>query len=247
MRKTFFKITAACFLLGLPILWLLACQMACSEVISPPRRPLQLYHLDILSDPVGHGMHLTAWTLPDGTPCLFGAPSERVGRRGEVLRGQLQSRGHALRPAGQCVGTVVLIHGRRGRKEDLLPLAERFCAVGLRCVMPDLPAHGDHPGLIATYGIREAEIPALALRDAEKKFRFHEANAFLWGISMGGAVCVRSAASSPSAWKAVVLVSTFDSLGKTLENQAQERVGSSLGKSGSLAWLRTFSGIRSML
>ncbi|NQW99491.1 hypothetical protein HQ447_02445 [bacterium] len=80
----------------------------------------------------------------DGTPCLvcFPDPSGNLGDRGIKIRQQLSARGLALKPAGESIGTRVLVHGRKGRKEDYLPIAERLCASGFRCVIPTLIAHG---------------------------------------------------------------------------------------------------------
>ena len=39
-----------------------------------------------------------------------------------------------------------------------LLVAERFCAAAFRCLMMDLPPHGDHPAEVATYGLRHGVI-----------------------------------------------------------------------------------------
>ena len=63
--------------------------------------------------------------------------------RQRQLRAQLRTRGLALPVYGNVHGTLILLHARKGRKEDLLPVAERFAAAGFRCLIPDLPAHGE--------------------------------------------------------------------------------------------------------
>jgi pimeloyl-ACP methyl ester carboxylesterase len=189
------------------------------------------YHRDFLADPAAHGLVIDRFTASDGTPCLVCTPhpSGRLGERGTLIRGQLAADGFTLAPAGRIVGTLVLVHGRKGRKEDYLPIAERLCASGFRCVIPDMPAHGDHPGKIATYGIREAGVPARALDEAARKFAFDPQPAGLLGMSMGGSVAMHAAGLPDAPWKALVVVSSFDSFPRVIEGQASRYLGTTLG------------------
>ncbi|RYD40465.1 MAG: hypothetical protein EOP85_14205, partial [Verrucomicrobiaceae bacterium] len=133
-----------------------------SEIASPPRRGLMDYHEEFLADAAARGVRIEKFTASDGTPCLVCTPLSdgTTGERGAKIRQQLTGRGINLPPAGTTSGTLVLLHGRKGRKEDYLPIAERLCASGFRCIIPDLPAHGEHPTGTVTYGVREAGIPA---------------------------------------------------------------------------------------
>jgi alpha-beta hydrolase superfamily lysophospholipase len=200
------------------------------EVASPNRRPVQDYHREYLSHPEAHGMGIVKFTLKDGTPCLYGEPSGAPAKRGEAIRGQLAAMGIALQSYGETRGTVVLLHGRRGRKEDYLPIAERLCACGFRCVIPDLPGHGDHPAGITTYGVREAELPARAQAEAAARFGFPAQPVGLLGISMGGSVAVHAAGRESAPWNALVVVSSFDMLATTLDRNAKRKFGGLLGK-----------------
>ncbi len=203
-----------------------------SEIAHPPRRALQDYHRGFLDHPERHGFHISSFTASDGTPVLVCTPSanDPPGLRGLTIRSQLESGGVAIPAVGDCIGTLVLLHGRRGRKEDYLPIAERLCAVGFRCILPDLPAHGDHPGKTATFGIRESGIPQLILTEAATRFRFPAQPAGLLGMSMGGSVAVHAAALPDAPWKALVVISSFDSLAPAVEGQAAARVGSTFGR-----------------
>ena len=136
------------------------------QLASPTRRPLQDYHREFLADPAAHGVSVESLTLSDATPCLMVQPRAdgKLGTRGLKLRDQFKTETIALPTAGQVIGTLVLVHGRKGRKEDYLLIAERLCAVGFRCILPDMPAHGEHPEAYATFGIREADIPAPCMR-----------------------------------------------------------------------------------
>jgi pimeloyl-ACP methyl ester carboxylesterase len=201
---------------------------AAGEILTPSRRPLAPWHRDYLENAVVHGLRVRAFSLIDGTPGLLCEPYGNPGERGRLLRQQLATRGIRLPRFGHISGTVVMVHGRRCRKEDMLPIAERFCAAGLRCLIPDLPAHGGHPGAICTYGIAEADLPARVLREASRQFGFSTEKACLWGVSMGGAVSMASAAREDAPWSSVVLVSTFTKLEEVIETQAYRRAGALL-------------------
>lgn len=134
------------------------------KLAKPDRRALQAYHQEWLQKPGEHGISVTHCTLIDGkVPCLLVTPDSGVplGRRGKLLRRQVRELGRPLQAHGHISGNIVLLHGRNGRKEDLLPVAERFCAVGLRCIIPDLPAHGENPIPTVQFGLSdwERELP----------------------------------------------------------------------------------------
>lgn len=205
----------------------LAGWLAANQLLHPPRRPLQDYHLEFLADPAAHGVKIQGFTCSDGTPALLCEPDAagRPGLRGESIRNQLAANGIALRPYAEMIGTLVLVHGRRGRKEDYLLIAERFCAAGFRCLLPDLPAHGDHPGKIACYGVREGRLPALVLSEAATRFGFDPEPAGIMGLSMGGAVSVQACAQDDAPWKAAVIVSTFDTLRNVVRHQSASTAG----------------------
>ena len=200
-----------------------------TQIASPTRRPLMDYHREFLSTPAAHGFRIDRFTASDGTPCLVCSPSGTVGDRGIKIREQLTTGGVALQPAGKITGNLVLLHGRKGRKEDYLPIAERLCAVGFRCIIPDLPAHGDHPSNLATYGIREAGLPARVLDEAARKFAFEKQPVGLLGMSMGGSVTVHAAALSDAPWRALVVISSFDSFPAAIQGQASRYIGTTLG------------------
>ena len=200
-----------------------------SEIASPTRRALMDYHREFLTDQAKHGIRIDRFTASDGTPCLVVTPSGNPGERGAKIRKQLAERGVTLPLFGKVTGTLVLAHGRKGRKEDYLSIAERLCAAGFRCVIPDLPAHGDHPATIATYGVREAGLPARILDEASRKFAFDKQPAGLMGMSMGGSVAVHAAGLTDAPWKALVVVSSFDSFPAVIEGQAARHAGLTLG------------------
>ncbi|MCB1224816.1 MAG: alpha/beta fold hydrolase [Verrucomicrobiales bacterium] len=210
------------------------------SVVSPPRRGMQDYHREILADPAAHGLQVEAWTAQDGTPCLLCRPDAtgRLGERGRVIREQIRARQDGvaalLRPVGEENGGVlVLLHGRRGRKEDNLPVAARFAALGFVCVLPDLPGHGEHPTAVASYGVLEAGLPQRVLVEAVAKFGLKGDRAGLWGISMGGSVAVHAAAQDPGVWRALEVVASFDALEPVVGRQVERWLGAPMG-----GWMR---------
>ena len=145
----------------------------------------------------------------------------------------MTQKGIALSERGAIIGTIVMLHGHKGRKEDYLAIAERFCAVGFRCLMVDLPGHGDNPLPFATFGKTERALPLTVLRAASSKFGFPASPALLFGVSQGGGIAWQ-AASEPAPWSAMVTVSAFSDLGDVVDSQAHRLFGP-LG--GASAWL----------
>jgi len=192
------------------------------RLLFPTRRAMQNYHQEILSQPARYGLHIERYTGPQGTPCLLITPSPNPGaaRKSRLLRELLAKSGVIPPPWGKIRGTLVLLHGYQGRKEDNLPVAERFCAAGFRCLIPDLPGHGDHPAATATFGKNEVGLVNALLDDAARRFRFAPKPAGLFGISQGGAIALQTAAQSGDRWQAVASVAAFASLDQPVHQAA---------------------------
>jgi uncharacterized protein len=92
-----------------------------------------------------------------------------------------------------------------------------------------MPAHGDHPAEIATYGIHEANLPSKVLDEAALKFSFDPQPAGLLGMSMGGSVAMHAAGLPDAPWKALVVISSFDSFSRVIDGQASRYLGNTLG------------------
>jgi pimeloyl-ACP methyl ester carboxylesterase len=199
------------------------------QITSPPRRKIMAYHREFLDHPAGHGMRIESSTSTS-VPYLvcFPDPGGSLGARGLKIREQMTAKAFPLAPPGKVIGNLVLLHGRTGRKEDYLPIAERLCAAGFRCIIPDLPAHGDNPYPVTTYGALEVMVPEGVLDDAAREFRFDPQPAGLMGMSMGGSFAVHSAGMSAGPWKALVVLCSFDALEPVVEAQAAGYVGNGL-------------------
>ena len=161
------------------------------------------------------------------TPCLLCEPIAKPGPaiKGNKLRAELQAAGVTLAPWGDIKATLVLLHGQTGCKEDHLPVAERFCAAGFRCLLPDLPGHGQHPAPLASFGKTESTLPYEVLQEAFKHFGFNPMPAALFGISQGGAISLQAASHSNEGWIAVAELSSFASLDLVVQKQASTWFG----------------------
>lgn len=208
-----------------PALW--ALNHWTDSIFAPPRRVLQNYHQERLTKPSRFAIKVQRYNCLQGkAPCLIIEPDPRViSNVGKKVRQQVQAKGVAVPKYGTVIGTLVLLHGRKGRKEDLIPVAERFAALGIRCLLIDLPAHGDSPIQESYFGATpfEKTLPRLALEDAARHFKFPLQPAALWGMSMGGAFAVAAASEAPERWKSLIIVSSFDRIERIVTEKIPSR------------------------
>ena len=202
-----------------------------SEIAEPGRRSAHPSSGAYLDETAGAGFTVEKFVSSDGMPSLVCTPvvSEKFSKRAGIIRAQLEGKGISLHPPGEIVGTILLLHGRHGIKEDYLPVAERFCSIGFRCVMPDLPGHGENPERFTTYGVREAPKILRCYEEAAEKIGFTETPSGIFGQSMGGSEAIYTASLEGAPFGAVVVVSTFDRLGRVIDGQADGLLGPVLG------------------
>ncbi|MEM1295000.1 MAG: alpha/beta fold hydrolase [Verrucomicrobiota bacterium] len=217
-------------LFGLCLVCWLAVNHIASQIVSPPRRALLDYHHEWLKNPADHSIQIESYTLLNGmVPCLVVTPdgNPRLSKRANTVRSQLAKMGYTLGPLGEVKGSVVLLHGRKGRKEDLLPIAERFCAVGLRCILPDLPAHGESRIETVHFGSGdgEADLATRILLETAKRGGFSPHPSAIWGMSMGGAFAASSLSASSSKWDCAIIVSSFDDLDEVIRQKSYSKAG----------------------
>ena len=199
-----------------------------SQIIAPGPLPLGDYQQQALAEPaLTIERHVTTG---GDVPYLAVAPNGTIpGERGKTLREQLTTNGFQLSIHGETHGTIVLLHGRRGRKESLLRVAERFTAIGFRCLIPDLPAHGESPMAHVAYGASTLEktLPSTLITHARQTLGWPNADEpiGLWGMSMGGALATAAAASSPDEWKALMILCSFDDLNSVLSDKLDQLAG----------------------
>lgn len=185
-----------------------------SITLAPKRRQLQEYHQQILQSPHTYGLSYSRETSRDGMPYLICEPHPHdVAKKSRELMAELEKRGVALAPWGQIRGTIIALHGHKGRKEDVLPICERFCAAGFRCLCPDLPAHGENAMPIMTFGKQEVPLLRNLWTEHLQKHPHHQQPLFFFGYSQGGAISLQAAADT-TAWNAagVASVNSFATL-----------------------------------
>lgn len=201
------------------------------EISEPPRRQVQDYTLPYLDGTAEAGFRVESFTSSGGMPYLVCVPmaTDVLSERAGIIRKQLAAQGVALKPVGATLGNLLILHGRKGMKEDYLPVAERFCAVGFVCVIPDLPGHGSNPERDTTYGVLEAPKILDCYNEAIGKFNLSSENNAILGQSMGGSEAVHVAASVESNFQSMVLLATFDELETVIQGQTDELLGPLLG------------------
>lgn len=200
--------------------------LASSRLICPSRRTVQDYHRDILDHATEHGMRITPFKV-QRMPCLMCEPVPNPGAavKGRKLRAELEATSFGLEPWGTMKATLILLHGHTGCKEDHLPVAERFCAAGFRCLLPDLPGHGQNPAPYSCFGMNEATLPDDVLQAASRQFGFPAVPAAIFGISQGGAIALQAASQEGASWFAVAELSSFASLDRVVSHQADACFG----------------------
>lgn len=208
-----------------PTLW--ALNHWTDSIFTPPRRPLLPYHQERLNNPTHFALKIQSFTCLQGkAPCLIVESDPRyISNIGKRIRQQVASK-QTIAPYGAILGTVVLLHGRKGRKEDLLPVAERFAALGFRCLLIDLPAHGASPIRETYFGATafERQLPRLAFEDAAQHFNWPKQPVFLWGLSMGGSFAVAAASEAPDYWNSLIVVSSFDQMERIMLEKMPQRL-----------------------
>ncbi|ACG74754.1 alpha/beta hydrolase fold [Anaeromyxobacter sp. K] len=119
---------------------------------------------------------------------------------------------------------VLLLHGLTGSTFEVLPVAERLHAAGMRCLAPRMAGHAGGPAALGE--VSYTEWIAQARRDLERLAGARRT--FLVGCSMGALVACALAHDHPARADGLVL------LAPALELQLQGRLGALLGRLGPL-------------
>jgi pimeloyl-ACP methyl ester carboxylesterase len=230
LRKRLLRLGIGIFV-TMAMLYLALVWWCAKEIAEPSRRSVEAPHMPYLDGSAKAGFVVEKFVSSDGMPCLVCTPEhvDEFSKKAGIIRGQLSEQGISLKPAGDLVGTLLILHGRSGIKENYLAVAERFCAVGFRCVIPDLPGHGANPEPFTTYGVLEAPMILKCYAEAAVKFGFTVQPCAILGQSMGGAEAIHTAALDGSPFTAMVIVSSFDKLETVIRGQANSLLGPILG------------------
>jgi fermentation-respiration switch protein FrsA (DUF1100 family) len=123
------------------------------------------------------------------------------------------------------LGAVLLLHGVRGDRRQMVGRARFLHAAGYSVLLIDLPAHGQSGGERITFGYREADGVKVALRFLRQTLPGERIAAI--GVSLGAASVVL--ASSGNGGPDVVVL---ESMYPTIEDAARNRLVARLGTVG---------------
>lgn len=203
--------------------------MGSEEMLRPTRRPLEPRHREALDDPARFGMVMGAiFEVPTTDGYVLKArmlrPAKDPGEAVKTRRMRDRLSPVERLPWGETRGTVVMLHGRSGIKEDAFPVAERFVAAGFSCLVYDARAHGESGGDFATYGVRESGDLSRVLDATEARYGSESLEPWLgFGISQGAAVLVQALPGEPRL-QAGVAVAPFSRLEPVLERAVANRI-----------------------
>ena len=119
------------------------------------------------------------------------------------------------------VAGVVLLHGIRGNRSQMIDRADELYALGFATLLVDLQAHGESSGEAITFGYREARDAAAATNFLRTRLPGLRVGGI--GISLGGAAF--TLAAGDINLDAVVLESVYPTIEEATENRISLRLG----------------------
>ncbi|MGE0132798.1 MAG: alpha/beta hydrolase [Blastocatellales bacterium] len=166
-----------------------------------------------LSKPVNCSVGL----LPGDLSAVFGRDVEFVSLSGSKLRGWLI-------PGREGEGAVVLMHGYRSDRRQMLARASFLNRAGYTVLLFDFQAHGESPGKRITMGRLES-LDAQAAVEFLKKNRPGERLGVI-GLSMGGAAAVLASSTSQGLEvDAMTLEMVYPDINRATANRLERRLG----------------------
>jgi len=180
-------------------------------VLHPKRRPLEDRHLAVNANPAEYGMVLEKFSArthdQHHLEGFLVNPEQEPGEAARTRRMRQRMEQAGVAPSDTIRGTVLLLHGRGGKKEDMLTVAQRFVAADFRCVVYDARAHGESGGRICTFGKLERQDVRTVLDQvagllSEKGEKIGPVVAF--GNSLGAAVLLQTIPEEPRILAGVV-------------------------------------------
>jgi fermentation-respiration switch protein FrsA (DUF1100 family) len=118
-------------------------------------------------------------------------------------------------------GAIVLLHGVRSNRRQLVPRARFLWRAGHSVLLIDLQAHGASPGRHITFGYLESRDARAAIRYLHSRLPAERLGAI--GISLGGAAIL--VGPQPVGLDAVVLESVYPTLPEAVEDRIRLRLG----------------------
>jgi len=118
-------------------------------------------------------------------------------------------------------GVVLLLHGVRADRTQMLQRARFLNREGYGTLLTDLPAHGESPGNRITFGAREAASVVAALGFLRREALNERVGVI--GVSLGAASLVLAAPWPPP--DAVVLESMYPTIDQAVSNRLTSQLG----------------------
>lgn len=125
-------------------------------------------------------------------------------------------------PGQPGAGAVLLLHGVRGDRREMLGRAEFLSRLGYALLLIDLPAHGESVAEHITYGVNEAEGVRVALALLAQRLPGERIGVI--GVSLGAASLVLSRPQPAPA--AVVLESMYPTIDEAVADRLRLHLGS---------------------
>jgi uncharacterized protein len=156
---------------------------------------------DVLTRPAQHGVGPSPASLPAESLTL-------QTRAGETVASWL------IRGKTGC-GAVLLVHGVRADRRDMVGRAIYLRSLGYTVLLIDLPAHGESSGTHITYGLQEARGVEAALDYLTRESPREHTGVI--GVSLGGAALLLAKLTKPP--NAAVLESVYPTIDEALTNR----------------------------
>lgn len=122
---------------------------------------------------------------------------------------------------GDGKGAVLLLHGIRADRRQMLARARFLRDAGYSALLVDLPGHGASPAPAITFGLKEADAVKAALDYLRRRYPAQRLG--LIGVSLGAASYVLCAACP--RLDAMVLESMYPTIEEAVEDRLRMRVG----------------------
>lgn len=167
------------------------------------------------------GSLLIGQALITPVPRTIGPPPASLGARPVRIDSAAGPVSGWFVPGQADKGSVLLLHGVRSDRRQMLPRAQWLKQLGYSVLLIDLPAHGQSPAAHITFGANESKAV-----DAAVAFLGQQAPGravAVIGVSLGAASTVLSASTRQLA--AVVLESMYPSLDQAVADRLAIRLG----------------------
>ena len=202
MKKSFPRKLAAFLIISLvavfaalpAVIW-----VGSSGVLFPRRRTMEQRHWDVRNSPADYGITLESFSAKTHDDhelkgfLVYPSSDLTKGQRSGRMLKRMQRAG--ISRLEKPRGTVILLHGRSGLKDNMLTVAQRFVAADFRCIVFDARAHGESGGKFCTFGKLERKDVSAVLDHVTKMIepRGEELGPVLgFGNSLGAAVLLQA-------------------------------------------------------